>query len=118
MRNVADGQSCSVLGGKSDQPIFMDQPAAELHTEWVVAQNIGCFQELIDAETEEGKYRILHLLLSRLKKTPVSGRGSSPSLDGLAARHNLGLSFPKAIFVSSLISVAILTVGMLLLLSS
>jgi hypothetical protein len=37
---------------------------AELHAKWVATQNIDRFQQLLDAETEDGKYRLLAQLLS------------------------------------------------------
>jgi len=42
--------------------------------DWVASQDVGHFQERLNAETEDGKYKILSLLLSRrlekLKKVP------------------------------------------------
>jgi hypothetical protein len=42
--------------------------------DWVAAQSIGHFQERLNAETEDGKYKILAQLLSselgKLKKAP------------------------------------------------
>lgn len=37
---------------------------AELHAKWVASQDIGCFQQLLNKETEDGKYKLLAQLLS------------------------------------------------------
>jgi hypothetical protein len=45
--------------------VFMpDGDSAELHAKWATALDIGRFQELLNAETEDGKYKILAQLLS------------------------------------------------------
>lgn len=41
-----------------------DRDYTELRARWVAAQDIGRFQELLNAETDDGKYRILAQLLS------------------------------------------------------
>jgi hypothetical protein len=38
--------------------------SVELHAKWVAAKNIGRLQELLGAETADGKYKILAQLLS------------------------------------------------------
>jgi hypothetical protein len=47
---------------------------SERHAKWVAAQDIGQFQRLLNAETEDGKHRILAQLLSheleQLKSMP------------------------------------------------
>ena len=47
---------------------------AELHAKWVVSQDIGRFQQLLNTETEDGKYKLLAQLLSheleQMKKAP------------------------------------------------
>jgi len=47
---------------------------AELHAKWVVSQDIGRFQQLLNTETEDGKYKLLAQLLSheleQMKKSP------------------------------------------------
>ena len=47
----------------------------ELWAEWVTTQNIGRFQELLKAETDEGKLKILTILLAdefdKFKKSPA-----------------------------------------------
>ena len=46
----------------------------QLWADWVATQDVGHFQERLNAETEDGKYKILAHLLSRrleqLKKQP------------------------------------------------
>ena len=37
---------------------------AEQHAKWVASQDIGSFQQLLNTETEDGKYRLLAQLLS------------------------------------------------------
>lgn len=41
-----------------------DEDSAEFYAKWVAAQNIGRFQELLNAETEDGKYKILAQVLN------------------------------------------------------
>jgi hypothetical protein len=48
------------LASMLDKPTF----ETELHAKWVAAQDISRFQELLSAETEDGKYKILAQLLS------------------------------------------------------
>jgi hypothetical protein len=47
----------------------------ELWAEWVATQNIGRFQDLLKHETDEGRYRILEVLLAdefeKFKKSPL-----------------------------------------------
>ena len=43
---------------------MMKMSLEELQAHWVAAQNIDRFQDLLDAETEDGKYKILARLLS------------------------------------------------------
>jgi hypothetical protein len=43
----------------------MSDEAAMLHAKWVTAQDSRRFQELLNAETEDGQYNILIALLSR-----------------------------------------------------
>jgi hypothetical protein len=51
-----------------------DKTAAELHADWIVAQNIARFQEKFNAETDDGRFKILALLLadefSKFEKAP------------------------------------------------
>jgi hypothetical protein len=64
-RRVADGQYCTVLSGQRIHTALMANGASvELHAKWVAAQDIGRFQELLNAETEDGKYKVLAQLLS------------------------------------------------------
>jgi hypothetical protein len=41
-----------------------DKTAAELHADWIVANSIAQFQAKLNAETEDGKYEILSVLLA------------------------------------------------------
>ena len=47
---------------------------ADLHAKWVASQDIGRFQQLLNTETEDGKYKLLAQLLSheleQLKNAP------------------------------------------------
>lgn len=56
---------------------MMDRDCTESRARWVAAQDIGRFQELLNAETDDGKYRILAQLLShemeQLQKRGVPG---------------------------------------------
>jgi hypothetical protein len=51
-----------------------DKTKEQRWADWVATQDIGHFQEKLNAETEDGKYKILAQLLSRelgkLKKAP------------------------------------------------
>jgi hypothetical protein len=75
---VPNGQNDTVFQGQTHHaaPMANGDPA-ELHAKWVAAENIGRFRELLDAETEDGKFKILAQLLSyeleQLKKAPRSG---------------------------------------------
>jgi hypothetical protein len=62
---IADGQYRTVFSGQTDHPVAMaDEDLAEFYAKWVAAQNIGRFQELLNAETEDGKYKILAQVLN------------------------------------------------------
>jgi hypothetical protein len=57
-------KTAQYFSGKRITLIFvMDKVSAELHAKLVAAQNGGHFQELLNAETEDGKYEILAQLL-------------------------------------------------------
>ena len=51
-----------------------DKTKEQQWADWVATQDIGHFQEKLNAETEDGKYKILAQLLSRelgkLKRAP------------------------------------------------
>jgi hypothetical protein len=50
--------------GKRITHAFMaNWDSVELHAQWVAAQDISRFQELLNAEAEDGKYKILAQLL-------------------------------------------------------
>jgi hypothetical protein len=67
-----------------DHPMFvMDKALAELQAKLVAAQKSGRFEELLDAETEDGRYKILAQLLSyemeELKERRFSNSPPIPS---------------------------------------
>jgi len=53
---------------------MMQKTKEQKWADWVATQDVGHFQERLNAETEDGKYEILAQLLSRrleqLKKAP------------------------------------------------
>jgi hypothetical protein len=57
---------------------MMKETASQLHAKWVAAQNIGRFPQLLDAETEDGKYKILAQLLSHELEQLKNHRASGP----------------------------------------
>jgi hypothetical protein len=59
------GQSSSAFPGDPGHSAVMSDEAAMLHAKWVTAQDSRRFQELLNAETEDGQYNILIALLSR-----------------------------------------------------
>jgi hypothetical protein len=58
---------------------MMSEGPSELHARWAVAQNMGRFQELLNEETEDGKYKILAQLLSHEMEQLKERRVSSPA---------------------------------------
>jgi hypothetical protein len=75
---VPNGQNDTVFQGQPNHAARMaDGDPAELYAKWMAAENIGRFRELLDAETEDGKFKILAQLLSyeleQLKKASRSG---------------------------------------------
>jgi hypothetical protein len=52
-----------------------DKTAAELHADWIVAQNIARFHERFNAETDDGRFEILAALLAdeftKFEKAPL-----------------------------------------------
>jgi hypothetical protein len=59
----------------------MDKALAELRAKWMAAQSIDYLQELLTAETEDGKFKILGQLLSyELEKLKNSRASNSRPL--------------------------------------
>ena len=57
------------------EAVMMEMTREERRADWVVTQNIARFQERLNAETDEGKYKILALLLAdefrKFEKMPL-----------------------------------------------
>ena len=43
---------------------MMNKTTDQVWADWVATQDVGHFQEMLNAETEDGKYKILAQLLS------------------------------------------------------
>jgi hypothetical protein len=100
----------------------MDQSPVEVRAEWVAAQNIGCFRDLINVETEEGQNKVLAHLLSKpprqRESAPVSDAGVFPVADFAGSPDDGNISFVKACWVTFFIGTGTFAAGMLLLLST
>jgi hypothetical protein len=58
----------------------MDNDSAMLHAKWVTTQDADRFQELLNAETEDGQYNVLIELLSLAADQPEKQRFTLTSM--------------------------------------